>query len=49
VVAVAAVGWLIPIATANSPATQLHASGVNGVLVENREAVSLTAVSESRP
>ena len=40
---------LIPSAIAISPATQLHASGVNGVVAENDDAVSLIAVFGSMP
>ena len=41
--------WLMPSAVAISPVTQEHASGVNGVVEENEEAVSLIAVSGSMP
>jgi hypothetical protein len=40
---------VIPSAMASSPATQVHASGVNGVEVENDEAVRLIAVLGSIP
>ena len=41
--------WLIPIAVAISPVTQLQASGVNGVVEENDDAVSRIAVFGSMP
>ena len=41
--------WLMPSAVAISPVTQLHASGVNGVVEENDEEVSRIAVSGSIP
>ncbi len=40
---------LMPSATAISPVTQLHASGVSGLLAENDDAVSLIAVFVSMP
>jgi hypothetical protein len=40
---------LMPIATAISPVTQLHASGVSGVRCENDDAVSRIAVLASMP